>query len=98
MHQRWLLAAVPLAIGLEWGDAPPMLVFCASLTAIIPLVGIMGTATEHLAAKLGPTIGGLLNSTLNTFPNSSLAVSPSPTDSPEWSRPRSPERSSPTCW
>ena len=22
MHQRWLLAAVPLAIGLEWGDAP----------------------------------------------------------------------------
>lgn len=68
MHQRWLLAAVPLAIGLEWGDAPPMLVFCASLTAIIPLVGIMGTATEHLAAKLGPTIGGLLNSTLNNLP------------------------------
>jgi Ca2+:H+ antiporter len=68
MNRLWLLAAVPLAIGLEWYDAHPTIVFCASLTAILPLVGIMGTATEHLAAKLGPTIGGLLNSTLNNLP------------------------------
>lgn len=68
MNRLWLLAAVPLAIGLEWCDAHPTIVFCASLAAILPLVGIMGTATEHLAAKLGPTLGGLLNSTLNNLP------------------------------
>ena len=68
MKQLWLLAAVPLAIGLEWFDAHPTVVFCASLAAILPLVGIMGTATEQLASKLGPTIGGLLNSTLNNLP------------------------------
>lgn len=68
MHRLWLLAAVPLAIGLDWSDAHPMIVFCASLAAIIPLVGIMGSATEQLAARLGPTIGGLLNSTLNNLP------------------------------
>lgn len=68
MHRLWLLALVPLAIGLEWSDAHPMIIFCASLAAIIPLVGIMGSATEHLAATLGPTIGGLLNSTLNNLP------------------------------
>ena len=53
MNRRWLLAAVPLAIGLEWYDAHPTIVFCASLTAILPLVGIMGTATEHLAPNWG---------------------------------------------
>ena len=68
MNQLWLLVAVPLAIALEWSDAHPTVVFCASLVAILPLVGIMGTATERLASKLGPTIGGLLNSTLNNLP------------------------------
>ena len=68
MNRLWLLVAVPLAIGLEWSDAHPTVVFCASLVAILPLVGIMGTATERLASKLGPTIGGLLNSTLNNLP------------------------------
>ncbi|NQW47324.1 MAG: hypothetical protein HQ464_06095 [Planctomycetes bacterium] len=68
MNRPWLLVAVPLAIGLEWSDAHPTVVFCASLVAILPLVGIMGTATERLASKLGPTIGGLLNSTLNNLP------------------------------
>ncbi len=68
MHRLWLLLAVPLALGLEWQSAHPGLVFCASLVAIVPLVSLMGTATEHLAAKVGPTIGGLLNSTLNNLP------------------------------
>ena len=68
MKSFWLLAAVPLALGLSWNDAPPTLVFCASLAAIVPLVGLIGDATERLAAKLGPTAGGLLNATLNNLP------------------------------
>lgn len=68
------VAAVALALGLEWADAHPTLVCAASLAAIVPLVGLMGTATEQLAAKLGPTIGGLLNSTLNNLPELIIGV------------------------
>src|SRR4029079_7284079 len=31
--------------------------------AVLPLAGFMGDATEHLSARTGPTIGGLLNAT-----------------------------------
>jgi len=68
MTKRWLLAAVPLALGLAWIDAPPLAVFTAALVAILPLVGLIGDATERLAARLGPTVGGLLSSTLNNLP------------------------------
>jgi len=39
------------------------LTFVAACLAIIPLAGWLGTATEHLAAKTGEGIGGLLNAT-----------------------------------
>ena len=39
------------------------LVFAASALAIIPLAGTLGEATEALALKTGPRIGGLLNAT-----------------------------------
>ncbi len=68
MTGRWLLAAVPLALGLAWREAAPLAVFAAALVAIIPLVGLIGDSTERLAARLGPTLGGLLNSTLNNLP------------------------------
>jgi len=68
MNRPWMLVAVPLAIALAWMDADPIFVFCGSLVAIVPLVSVMGVATERLAARLGPTIGGLLNSTLNNLP------------------------------
>jgi Ca2+:H+ antiporter len=55
-------------LGLSWQGADPTLVFCASLVSIVPLVGLLGDATERLAAKLGPTAGGLLNATLNNLP------------------------------
>ncbi|MFM7136862.1 MAG: calcium/proton exchanger [Planctomycetota bacterium] len=68
MNGRWLLLAVPLAYGLAWRDAPAPAVFAAALVAILPLVGLIGTATERLASRLGPTLGGLFNSTLNNLP------------------------------
>jgi Ca2+:H+ antiporter len=68
MTARWLLLAVPLALGLAWRDAPPLAVFAAALVSIVPLVGLIGDATERIAARLGPTLGGLLNSTLNNLP------------------------------
>jgi Ca2+:H+ antiporter len=68
MSSRWLLVAVPCALGMAWQEAAPLAVFVAALVSIVPLVGLMGDATERLAARLGPTLGGLFNSTLNNLP------------------------------
>lgn len=61
----WLLAFVPVAFLVEYVPAfhnETALFICAGI-AIIPLAGIMGHATEHLAEHLGQAIGGLLNAT-----------------------------------
>jgi Ca2+:H+ antiporter len=58
-----LLLAVPLSIGLQLLHAPGLAVFAAACLAVLPLAGYMGTATEHLAHRTGPTVGGLLNAT-----------------------------------
>ena len=58
-----LLVFIPIAILAEWLHWGPLAVFgCAGL-AIVPLAGLMGRATEELAARLGAGIGGLLNAT-----------------------------------
>ncbi|MBM4069442.1 MAG: calcium/proton exchanger [Planctomycetes bacterium] len=58
-----LLAAVPAAVILELLHASGLWVFIVSALAIIPLAGLMGRATESLAASMGPGVGGLLNAT-----------------------------------
>jgi len=60
---RYLLLAVPLAIVMRFAGAGPIWLFAAACAAIIPLAGLMGEATEHLASRLGPGVGGLLNAT-----------------------------------
>jgi Ca2+:H+ antiporter len=68
MSLNWLLVFIPIALGLDWAGANPILVFLTSAMAIIPLAGLMGDATEALARFLGPTVGGLLNATLGNAP------------------------------
>ena len=46
---------------LHWS---PVLFFLTSALAVIPVAGLMGRATEELAAHTGPRLGGLLNATL----------------------------------
>jgi Ca2+:H+ antiporter len=58
-----MLAFVPLCVVLELAHANPVWIFITSGLAIIPLAGLMGKATEHLAEHLGAGIGGLLNAT-----------------------------------
>lgn len=65
---RWLLLCVPATVLLHWSDAAPSLVFATALIAILPLVDLMGGATERLAGRLGPSVGGLLNATLANAP------------------------------
>src|SRR5205809_5070167 len=59
----WLLIFLPVSFALEYVPAlhhGTALFICSGL-AIIPLAGIMGRATEHLAERMGQGIGGLLN-------------------------------------
>src|SRR2546430_7124665 len=59
-----LLILVPIAIALELLHLSPVWIFATSALAIVPLSGLLGRATEEVAAHSGPGIGGLLNATL----------------------------------
>lgn len=56
-----------MAIVAELWHAPPLAVFGLSALAILPLSALLGEATEELAARTGPTVGGLLNATLGNL-------------------------------
>ena len=59
-----LLLAVPLSLLLQYVfHAPALPVFVAACVGVLPLAAYMGEATEHLAHRTGPMIGGLLNAT-----------------------------------
>jgi len=69
-----LLAFVPIALALHYLHAGGTWVFIASGLAIIPLAGILGEATEHLAEHVGPGIGGLLNATFGNAAELIIAI------------------------
>jgi len=58
---QYLLVFVPIAGVLELTHANPTWIFVTSALAIVPLAGLMGMATEALAERTGPGLGGLLN-------------------------------------
>ena len=58
-----LLVFVPLAALADWLEWGAVSVFVFAGLAIVPLAGLMGSATERLAARLGAGVGGLLNAT-----------------------------------
>lgn len=58
-----LLVFVPVSFWLGLTHASPTAVFVVSCLAILPLAGLMGEATEHLAHHTGSGLGGLINAT-----------------------------------
>ena len=64
---------IPAAIALELAHADPVLVFGAAALGVIPCAAVMGEATEAIAAKSGPGIGGLLNVTFGNAPELIIA-------------------------
>jgi Ca2+:H+ antiporter len=80
---RWLLGAegwpyalaplIPVAVVLELAHANHLLIFVVSALAVVPPAALMGKATEELAARSGPGIGGLLNVTFGNFPELAIA-------------------------
>ncbi len=68
-----LTPLIPIAVALEIADADQVAIFAISALAVIPPAALMGRATEELAARSGPGIGGLLNVTFGNFPELIIA-------------------------
>jgi Ca2+:H+ antiporter len=64
---------IPAAIVLELAHADPVLVFGAAALGVIPCAAVMGEATEAIASRTGPGIGGLLNVTFGNAPELIIA-------------------------
>ena len=75
--QGWpylLVPFMPLAIAFEIGHASATLIFFTAALGIVPTAALMGRATEELAARSGPGIGGLLNVTFGNAPELIIAL------------------------
>jgi Ca2+:H+ antiporter len=75
--QGWpymLTPFIPAALALELAHASPTLIFTVAALGIVPTAALMGLATEELAARSGPGIGGLLNVTFGNAPELIIAM------------------------
>ena len=74
--EGWPYLLVPfivLAIVLEFAHASATIIFVTSALGVIPTAALMGRATEELAARSGPGIGGFLNVTFGNAPELIIA-------------------------
>ncbi len=69
-----LSVAIPAAVALELAHADAVAIFATAAIGLIPAAAIMGRATEELAARSGPGIGGILNVTFGNFPELVIAL------------------------
>jgi Ca2+:H+ antiporter len=69
-----LVPLIPLAIVLDVIGADPIAIFFVSAGGVIPTAALMGRATEELAHRSGPGIGGLLNVTFGNAPEIIIAL------------------------
>jgi Ca2+:H+ antiporter len=75
--QGWPYLLVPfiaIAIILDQLGADPIIVFFSSALGVVPTAALMGRATEELAHRAGPGIGGLLNVTFGNAPELIIAL------------------------
>jgi Ca2+:H+ antiporter len=70
---HYLAVFIPAAVVLEIAHASPVLIFAAAALGVIPTAAVMGEATEQIAAKTGPGIGGFLNVTFGNAPELIIA-------------------------
>src|SRR5688572_32940973 len=64
---EWLLVFVPVALVLEIMHANEVAIFMTAAMAVLPLALMMGHATEELAVRSGPQLGGFLNATFGNL-------------------------------
>ena len=70
----WLSAFIPIALVLDVTGASSSLVFATSALGVVPTAALMSDATEHLAARAGPGVGGLVNVTFGNAPELIIAI------------------------
>jgi Ca2+:H+ antiporter len=70
-----LVPMIPIALFLNFvlHDVSPTVLFVTSTLGVIPTAALMGRATEELAERSGPGIGGLLNVTFGNLPELIIA-------------------------
>src|SRR3954451_20952462 len=68
-----LVPFIPVAVVLELAHASASIIFITSALGVIPTAALMGRATEELAARAGPGIGGFLNVTFGNAPELIIA-------------------------
>src|SRR3954471_13926864 len=69
-----LVPFIPIAVVLDVAGASPTAIFFTSALGVIPTAALMGRATEELAERSGPGIGGLLNVTFGNAPELIIAL------------------------
>lgn len=71
----WILyATLPVALGLQFGHGPVLWQFIFSCAAVLPLAAWIGSSTEQLAQRMGPTYGALFNATFGNFAEMVIAI------------------------
>ncbi len=70
---NWLLVFIPASLIAELTHQP-LLIFITAALAIVPLAGLIGRATDQLAIRVGPRLGGLLNATFGNLTELIVAV------------------------
>jgi Ca2+:H+ antiporter len=71
---EWLLVFVPVSVVCRYLVDSDPLVFLTAAAAVIPLAGLIGRATDQLALRSGPRIGGLLNATFGNVTELIIAI------------------------
>lgn len=71
---NWLLIFVPISLLFEFVIHQPVVLFVTACLAIVPLAGVLSKATEELAMRLGPRVGGLLNATFGNVTEVIISV------------------------
>ena len=69
-----LVVFLVIAVLLRAIGASDVLVFIASALAVLPLAGLIGSATEQVARYAGPGLGGFLNATFGNAAELIIAV------------------------
>lgn len=65
---------IPVAIGMQMLGAPAFATFFAAAIAIVPLAALIGKATQAVAHRVGPALGGILNATLGNAAELTIAI------------------------
>ena len=71
----WILyATIPIAVFLQFRHGNVVAQFIFSCLAVLPIAAWIGTSTEHLAQRMGPTYGALFNATFGNFAEFIIAI------------------------